>query len=92
MCVPCAQQPDELGHSANQTYHGSDGTEDCGTRHASMCSKGETRMLQALLGRISSQNSESGEATWRFYRFPMLVPGTGHDPVTSCFSDTRSTN
>ena len=27
-----------------------------------------------------------------FYRFLMLVPGTGHDPVTSCFSDTRSTN
>ena len=27
-----------------------------------------------------------------FYRFLVLVPGTGHDPVTSCFSDTRSTN
>jgi hypothetical protein len=24
--------------------------------------------------------------------FLMLVPGTGDDPVTSCFSDTRSTN
>jgi hypothetical protein len=24
-----------------------------------------------------------------FYRSPMLVPRTGHDPVTSCFSDTR---
>jgi hypothetical protein len=38
------------------------------------------------------KNSESGEALQRFYRSPMLVPGTGHDPVTSCFSDTRSTN
>jgi hypothetical protein len=24
--------------------------------------------------------------------FLVLVPGTGDDPVTSCFSDTRSTN
>jgi hypothetical protein len=41
---------------------------------------------------IPPQNSESGKATLRFYRSPMLVPGTGDDPVTSCFSDTRSTN
>jgi hypothetical protein len=41
---------------------------------------------------ILLQNTESGETLSRFDRSPMLVPGTGDDPVTSCFSDTRSTN
>jgi hypothetical protein len=52
--------------------------------------------MKALSGckppQIPPQNSESGEALSHFYRSLMLVPGTGDDPVTSCFSDTRSTN